>query len=215
MDRQLIAGVTLGVLLTATVGCMTDGSVEETEPFIEDTNDAPLYNTSTTTTSFPVDTGFGGTADVDPDHWLHITQLGNWSMSPPGGPYNNMTGGLTITEIVDVPEDTAAAPECEVIYTLVGQTYAPNDCAECDWTLIVEFTGTGNEGNCHDPDMPPSDTAPGDGWPMGYSSSLNKVMFDYYGTGVWIPWYNAVKVGDVINIDFSTSIAIEVEDEDE
>ena len=198
------------------VGCSTDEPEKVKEKFVEDTDDGPIYNTTSTSTSFPVDTGFGSVPDVDPDHFLHISQLGTWTMSPPGGPYDNMTGGLIINEIIDDgPEDTAEPPECEVTYTLVGQTYAPNSCADCDWTLTVEFTGDGDRDSCHDPDMPPLNTEPGGGWPMGYSSSTNKVYFNYFGTGVWVPWYNAVKVGDVITIDFLTSVAIEVEEEEE
>jgi len=216
MNLRVFSVLVFGTMWGTLVGCNADEPDEKPEPFVEDTDDAPIYNTNTTTTSFPVDTGFGTTGDAPPDDWLHISQLGTWSMSPPGGPYDNMTGGLTILEIVnDGPDDTAEPPECQVIYTLVGQTYEPNSCADCDFTVLVEFSGTGNRDGCHDPDMPPMNVEPGAGWPMGYSSSRNLVLFNYHNTGVWVPWYDAVKVGDVISIDFSTSIAIEVEDEDE
>jgi hypothetical protein len=206
------SGQVLAILLVIACGPKEEPSTED--PFIEDTDDMPVYNTSTSTTSFPIDTGFGSANDVEPDHWLHITQLGTWSLSPPGGPYANMTGGLTITEIVDQLDDTADPPDCLVVYTLVAQTYAPHSCAECDFALKVEFTGSGDRDNCYDPDMPPLSTPDGGGWPMGYSSSTNQVLFNYYGTGVWVPWYNATKVGDIITIDFTTSIAIDAEEDE-
>ena len=211
LNRRKIA-VLLGSLVA--LGCGPAEEEKPKEPFIEDTDDGPIYNTTSTTTTFPIDTGFGGAADVEPDHWLHITQLGTWNLSPPGGPYANLTGTLTATEIVDQLEDTADPPDCQVVYALVGQTYEPHTCAECDFTVRVEFTGTGNRESCYDPDMPPLSTPDGGGWPMGYSSSTNKVYFNYYGSGVWVPWYDAVKVGDVITIDFSTSIAIDIEEDE-
>jgi len=212
MYLRCATGIVLGTLFAT--GCGPAEEEKPADPFIEDTDDAPIYNTSSTTTTFPFDTGFGNAADVEPDHWLHITQIGTWSMSPPGGPYANMTGGLTVTEIVDQLDDTADPPDCQVVYALVAQTYEPNSCAECDFTVKVEFTGSGNRENCYDPDMPPLSTPDGGGWPMGYSSSTNKVLFNYYGTGVWVPWYNAIKVGDMISIDFTTSIAIDAEEEE-
>lgn len=168
----------------------------------------------------------GGTDEV-PNNTLLIQHFGNWSLSPLGGPYRAVVGELLIEEWIDGDD---ATPWCWVIYSMTGEAVDAEDeraegCDGCDFVFEVEFyvnqdgglrpedgaepidTGgmydeddvveTNGLEDCMSPDLP----ADGERWIMGYSSLEETVYLEYYGSGIWLPWYSGALEFD--RVDFS------------
>lgn len=186
----------------------------------------PVLPTETGDTDvFPVDTGYyrpPDTAQVTlgdevPDHVILLEQTGTWSLSPAGGPFDTLIGTLNARELLDgaLPStaDTARQLECDATWALQG-TPAPagNGCPSCGHVWDVQFTLSATTATdpsaCHDPDLP----ADGDTWRLGYGGQT--VWFDFYGTGAWVPWWSASQNGNIVTIDWTRELAIDVPEED-
>lgn len=168
--------------------------------------------TSSTSTTFPTETTFGGPNDEEPDHWLHVTELGDWSLTPAGGPYTGLSGTLMLEEIVD-ELDTEEGPDCLVTWTLDGtEPTIPGTCPSCDPSILVNFTvATGDTSTCQSPDMAP--TNPDQSWRMAWHPGEQTIYRDMNATGVWVPWWTGTRAGDVITFQFLDSYPIFVDEE--
>lgn len=150
------------------------------------------------------DTGTDGT----PKHLLTITHEGRWEMSPNGGPWDAMTGELTLTEVVDGNLDK---PWCEVRYALTGQASEDN-CPQCDATFeVLYYVAEGDETLCLDPETP----ANGATLRLGWSENTEQIWMDYQGSGVWMPWYDGRRVDDIVYFEWETEVGVAVPDEDD
>ena len=161
-------------------------------------------------TDFPLDTGFGGPSDQEPDHWLYVDEVGYWNLGPAGGPWDSFAGEVTLTEILD-ELNLEEGPDCTVTYTWSGVALAPHSCAVCDSVFQVNFIETaGDPSTCTNPDLPP--TAPGEVWHLGYESATGTIYLNVGFTGVWVPWYTAVSGGpDRLDVQYSRAWPIYVE----
>lgn len=156
---------------------------------------------------FLVDTAGGGLSDDVPAHTLTLTQEGNWELSPRGGPWTALTGGLEILELLDGDEEI---PACEATYALTGEATDTPGCDTCDAVFAVTFyLSDGDPAACSDPDLPLADEVR----TLGWSSVDETIYFDYFDTGVWLPWYEGVEDEDTVTFSWTTELAIYVEED--
>ncbi|MCB9673869.1 MAG: hypothetical protein H6737_02070 [Alphaproteobacteria bacterium] len=196
----------------------------------EQTTPTPELPTDTSDTDIPwVDTGVfrpdntGSVAlgnDV-PLHTVILEQSGIWNLS--GNPYNALIGSFRVREVVDnqVPDtavtgDTADDLACNVRFSMQGTPAPqPNGCPNCSHVWDIQFTidadsETGT-GACVDPDLPQD----GDTWRMGFAQGQAVIFFNFYGTGIYVPWWGAVQSGDSVVFEWSRELAIALEEDDQ
>lgn len=157
------------------------------------------------------DTADSTAMDEQPAHTLSLTQMGTWDLTPRGGPWTTLTGELVVTEVLDGDEDL---PACTATFALTGEADGTG-CDQCDVAFIVEhYLADGDTTDCLDPDLPQHDEVRR----MAWSSLEEAIYFDYYGSGVWLRWYDASELEDEDRLEFSwtaeTGVAVE-EEEDE
>ena len=167
-----------------------------------------------------------GTTNDSPGEVLEVVYEGVWELSPQGGPYRNMTGELKVREIRDGDEDQYW---CAVNYALTGTVPDDEDagCSYCDVTLEVlhyitveglwdgktpivdededsETYGEqlGRREMCMDPDVPEDQAR----WTMSFAEEDDFIHFDYYGTGVWVPWYEGELVHDTLTFEYRAEV---------
>jgi len=198
----------LGGALLFVMGCGEPPAADDgpTTPPDTVTETFPPPSTSTT---FPIDTGFGATNNQDPDNWLFVDEMGQFTMSPSGGPYDSMSGTLMLQEYVD-EFDIYEGPPCLVSWSMSG-TVAPLPCAGCDAAFEVEFDlVSGNLSTCQSADLP-SETL---NWRLGVDATQGIVYRDIGNTGVWVAWYDGVIIGDTVTISYVASWPIFQDDEE-
>ena len=179
--------------------------VEDTaEAFFEE-DDAMLY-----------DTGYD---EVPPFH-LHVSHTGIWSLSPVAGPYTSLQGELILTEVIDT-NDTF--PYCNFRMGITG--YASDAmCNTCDFGFEVNFflldpeepeegeevieipdeiPIADNLSECFAPDLPDHQEVR----QMAYSMDEETLYFNYYNTGIWLPWYPAVFIHDTLEVNYTQTLA--------
>jgi len=209
MNRTTIA------LLAGLAACATEPG-ETRQPLPEDTGEATVLIIDTAD-FIPVDTGSTfEPEDSVPLNTLYISQTGAWSLSPAGGPFTDVSGTMLIQEYIDTPpdlkKDPKAAFDCEATYSLTGQAPEDHSCQSCDFVFDIEFfVSEGDAGACREPDTPQHQVV----WRMGYDSGQQKILHDYGGTGVWVPWMDAELQGTDLTFEFVKEVAIQVEEEDD
>lgn len=170
--------------------------------------------------SFPLpqDTAPEVIPDLTPDHWVHLLQAGTWALGNTSAPWGSVTGTLRLREWIDEMDtgvhsgttDTGMATyECDVRYALTGTEVTNHDCSQCDFVMAVEHqVSEGDPSACHDPDAPVSGAIRN----LGYDNQTQKIYFDYYGTGLWLPWYDADRTGQTVRFSWTTQLGIELPD---
>lgn len=149
---------------------------------------------------------------MEPSDWLHITEMGQWTM--PGGDFTALSGTFTLQEIVN-ELDTEYGPDCLVTWSLSGSPplLNPGTCNGCDTAAIVTFqVSTGDPNTCQSPDLPPLPGQPG--WRMAWHPGDQTIYREINGTGVWVAWWPGVRAADTIDFNFADSYPLFVEDED-
>jgi hypothetical protein len=181
-----------------------------TTPGTPDTDTAEPQVLPIDTGSFvPQDTAPDVPPDITPDHWVYIQQTGIWNLSPASPPFTDVIGSLVLQEYIDALDTAVPNYECNVTYSLTGSVVQGHTCAECDWVMEVEhFVTSGDPNTCHDPDAPPD----GSSWQLGYDGATSRILLNYYGTDVWLGWYDADLAGSQIDFGWSGTLAIELED---
>ena len=175
--------------------------------------------------SFPVDTFDGGGLDEVPENTLELHHTGYWDMTPIGGPYETIIGGLQVDELIDGDTDQQF---CYVLYAMTGFSLPEgsfDSCTSCDVAFEVEFFiveeggfkpfegadpvdtgGTYDERDlyevqgreeCRSPDLP----LDGERWRMGWSTEEERIYVDYYGSDIWLPFYAGEQELD--RVDFA------------
>jgi len=201
------------VLGMALLGC--DGATETGTP----TPDLP---TDTAETDVPwVDTGVfrpdnTGTVALGndvPANTVILEQSGVWMLS--GNPYDALIGSFQARELINGNDpgtgDTAQQLDCNVSYSLQGTPAPPpTGCPSCGHVWDIQFTVDADSitdtSLCNDPDLPQD----GDTWRMGYAGAAGTIHFNFYGSGVWVPWWGAAQSGDTVIFEWTRELAIDI-----
>ncbi len=191
------------VLGTMVGGCAASGE-DSVEPELPPQDSSPprdsTFDTFFVDTSI-TDTGFDG----DPEHLLTITWAATWEMSPHNGPYTTMTGSLSLTEVLDGDD---LKPVSVLEYALTGQE-AEEACDGCTATFAVNhYLASGDPELSADPDRPQDGAI----WNLGWNPTDEQVLYDYMGSGVWVAWYAAERIGDTLELTWETTVGVAVED---
>ena len=189
--------------------------------------------------SFQPDTFDGSGLDQQPNNTLLVQHVGEWSLSPLGGPYRAVVGELVVEEFIDGDDDQ---PWCWVVYAMTGEVVddgRAGGCATCDFVFDVEFyvnqdgglrpedgavpidTGgnfdeddvveTNGREDCRSPEMPED----GERWLMGWSEDEGTLYMEYYGSGIWLPWYEGELAFDQLSFSWIDEFGFVVPPEEE
>ena len=212
---------TLTLLSLLLAACTSEG---DTDSQVGLPDEDTSFQFDTSATFFPPDTGAPVDLDQTPAHTVTMHQWGTLSMSPvDAATYTSLTGTLRVQEYIDGemptdPEDTDIEPEdvvtveCDLTYGLEGLPSESAGCPGCDFTFDVNFyLLEGDPDLCNDPDLPLHEAV----WRLGYHPGDDRVMRDYLGLGLWMPWYVASKVGDTIELEWQATMGVIVEEEEE
>jgi len=198
--------LTLLLPLTALLACNGQPVMEADGP-VTDTNtaDDPVILPLDTSVFVPSDTGTQPDPNLQPDHFVYLLHEGSWALSGGG-----LSGQLSIQEYVDELDTARANPFlCDVLYALTGTEISEHTCDQCDLVIEVEhYVSAGDPSICSDPDTPPDGAV----WQLGYASSDQMIYLNYFGTDVWLPWYEATTGPPNIQFSWSATIAIEAQD---
>ncbi|MEQ1505508.1 MAG: hypothetical protein ABMB14_24965 [Myxococcota bacterium] len=198
----------LALPVALAVGCNpSTGTPTTPEPTDTETGEPKILPIDTSV-FIPHDSGATGAPNLQPDHYVYMSQLGIWNLSSATDP-SNMSGDLRIAEYVDELDTALPVYECNVTYSLTGSAVNNHTCNGCEFVFDVEYYVTnGDPSGCHDPDTPPD----GVHWQLGFDQGEDAVVLNYYGTDVWLPWYDAVKNGSTVDLEWIATLAIEIED---
>lgn len=189
--------------------------------------------------SFSADTFDPGDLDQIPNNTLLIQHVGSWSLSPLGGPYRAVVGDLQVDEYIDGQDDM---PWCWVVYSMTGEVVEDeraSSCATCDFVFEIQFyvnqdggfkpeegaepidTGgnydeddvieTNGIGDCMSPDLP----GDGDRWLMGWAEDEETLYMEYFGSGIWLPWYSGELEFDRLSFSWVDEFGFVVPPEEE
>ena len=157
--------------------------------------------------------------DEQPPQLLHIQHSGIWNLSPIAGPYTSMYGELNIKELID---GYTVIPYCDFSFAVTG--YVTEDvCPTCDFGFTIEFfvmepeppdeeeeeielpedfPQAENMSDCFSPELPDHQ----DVRVMAYSLADEMIYFNYFDTGIWIPWYPATFIHDTLEVYYFEEI---------
>jgi hypothetical protein len=189
--------------------------------------------------SFQADTFDAGALDQVPNNTLQIQHAGSWSLSPLGGPYRAAVGELYVDEYIDGQEDM---PWCWVIYSMTGEVVddaRADSCPTCDFVVEIQFyvnqdggfkpedgaepidTGgnydeddvieTNGIADCMSPELPED----GDRWLMGWAGDEETIYMEYFGSGIWLPWYSGELEFDTLDFSWVDEFGFVVPPEEE
>jgi hypothetical protein len=153
-----------------------------------------------------------------PDAVIAIEHRGWWERS--GTPYDAMVGRLEVLERINgyVPDtsDTGDTLDCDVGYFLTGTPADGNSgCPDCGpaWrvTFTVDPTSISGLEPCRDPELPRDEET----WLLSMNDVEGMIYANYYGSGVWLPWWPAVSDGDRIDYGWIGELAIDLPDEED
>lgn len=166
----------------------------------------------------PADTAEITLGNDVPAATISIEHSGWWDRS--GTPFDAMVGRLQVAERINgyVPDtsDTGDNLACDVAYFLTGTPANGNGgCADCGPAWRVTFTldpesVTGLEG-CRDPELPND----GDTWLLSNNPVEGMIYFNYFGSGVWLPWWPAAESSERIDYGWIGELAVDPGGEDD
>lgn len=213
------------LVLCLPLACTSDGGDSDSAGLPDDTQPA---GGSDSAGWFPVDTGPDTGFNETPEHVLTLEHRGEWELTPiGGGPWTAFTGELQVDEYLDYFEDQ---PWCTARFALTGQaTEDLNNCPACDVVFDVLFylTDEGLEddegdpyldengniiaglGVCGSPDLPEHDEVRR----MGLSLDAETIYFDYYGSDIWVPWYDIEQLHDDVDFEWTADVGFVVPDD--
>ena len=217
------SGLALCCLLVACSSGKEDSADKPTDLPPEDTSSITYLDSGV---PFGDDTGLGGGySDNVPLHTLTMMHLGSWELLPLGGPYTSMVGELSVVELLDGDTRT---PWCQATFSLTGQLVS-DKCTTCEYAFVMEFylisegdpkekelpedeRAVGGLADCQSPELPED----GESRIYGFSADEGAVYFNYYGSGIWIPWYDGAQIRDEVSFDWEETAGFSgVEEEDD
>ncbi len=188
---------------------------------------------------FEPDTFDAGDLDQVPNNTLLIQHVGSWSLSPLGGPYRAAVGDLQVDEFIDGDDKM---PWCWVVYAMTGEVVEDDradGCTTCDFVFEMQFyvnqdgglkpeegaepidTGgnydeddvieTNGIEDCMSPELPED----GERWLMGWSEADSTVYMEYFGSGIWLPWYSGELEFDKLTFSWVDEFGFVVPPEEE
>ena len=225
--QQLLAGAT--AILCLQLGCSQPADTGTGAGLPPDTSDGGSDggggNAGTSWTGAGTGGGPAAGDDEAPDHRLSLIQEGSWTLSPPAGPYESLTGTLTVTELLDGDEDV---PACTATFALTGVALDDTDtrgCADCTASFDVlhylsedgdTIPGEGGDDDieiagldgCLAPDLPDHQ----DTWALGLASdSITRRL----GQGTWLDWYEAERIGATVSFSWTATVGVEGDEDEE
>ncbi|MBX2796971.1 MAG: hypothetical protein KTR31_04855 [Myxococcales bacterium] len=201
----------IGFLLVAAACTGQVAPVDQAPPDDTNTEDEPNVLPIDTSFFVPEDTAPNNPPDLQPSDWITLRHVGTWQLS--GNPFSDLAGTLVLREYLNQIDtsDTAMPPEyvCDVTYALTGTAVDVHTCSSCDFVFAVEhYVSTGNPGACREPDAPQNGAV----WQLGYNSKEQKIYHNYFGTDVWLPWYDTLTAPPNLDFEWNFTLATEVED---
>ncbi len=205
----------------ALAGCSGSDGTGNSPPEESDSGNPPNVLPIDTSFFVPDDTAEEGRPDLTPGSFLFLRHIGSWELA--GNPYDSLTGTLRVVEALNElpPPDSAqptgesdtAAPfpfTCEVEYALTGKVVGDHTCGTaCDFVFEVEhYVTTGAPDACRVPDMPDNGAV----WQLGYRAAEEEILYNYFGTDVWLPWYNTTSAPPSLDFAWEFTLAVELED---
>jgi hypothetical protein len=166
----------------------------------------------------PDNTGSVALGNDVPLHTVILEQSGVWNLS--GSPYDVLIGSFRVRELVDgnapdtsVTGDTADDLACNITYSMQGTpSPQPTGCPNCAHVWDIQFTidadSETDTSQCNDPDLPQD----GDTWRLGYAGGDATIYFNFYGTGIYVPWWGAIQAGDSVIFEWSRELALTIPD---
>ena len=143
--------------------------------------------------------------DTSPESVVRVVEEGEWLLSPAGGPWDAMAGTLLVEEFVDGGED----PSCHKSFGLTGSIVEGSTCSGCLVVLRVEHRLVESTGACAALDLPEAQEVRDE----GLREADHLILYDYEGSGVWMPWYDAARTGDTVSFSWERSFGYLPEEE--
>lgn len=145
----------------------------------------------------PPDSGGGS---VDPR--VRVTQAGEWTGSPAGGPWTLMEGWFATNELKH-----GGASGCDVLWQVAGAE-ADAGCPDCAGAWRLSFTlESGDPDACVDGDLP----ADGDLRTFGWAPDQGLVYLDHLDLGAWVAWFDGSADGDLLTVSYEAVLVLEAE----
>jgi hypothetical protein len=180
-------------------------SLPEEEVYPEEEGEEPSFETEPS--------GEMEAFDEEPQQLLQLRHTGIWNLSPIAGPYTSMYGALNIQELIDGND---LFPYCDFSFAVTG-IEVETLCPSCDFGFAVEFfvsepvppeegeeelvvpagfpIADGIE-DCFTPELPEHQEMR----VIAYSIADQMLYFDYFNTGIWVPWYPATFINDTLEV---------------
>ena len=154
-----------------------------------------------------------------PPQMLHLVHSGIWNLSPISGPYTSMFGELNIQEQIN---GNSTFPYCDFNLAVTGHE-VDDLCPTCDFGFAIEFfvqepvpLEEGEEElifpeklpvaesieECFTPELPEHQETR----VLAYSIADEMLYFDYFNTGIWVPWYPATFIHDTLEVYYYEEI---------
>lgn len=192
--------------------CNTPVAADSAPPTADTGGEEPQVLPIDTSEFIPEDTSADGPPNITPDNYVYMTQIGQWNLSSSSPPYSDLSGSFRIVEYIDTLDTALPVYECNVVYALTGSAVENHTCANCDFVFDVEYyVNSGDPATCHDPDAPQSGAI----LQLGFVEGEGAIYHNYYGTDVWLPWYDAEKNGSSVAFEWAATLAIELVDSGE
>ncbi len=219
--RRVLTAWPAVVIPCVLMGCPP---ADDSDTSVELPPEDSYVDTDTGLGSFPVDTSLSSDINEVPENTVTISQWGEWNLTPFLGPYDTLLGTLEVEEYINGEmEDTAitdtADPrfielECDVEYSMAGiPVEAGEECTGCNGlTFIVTYALIdGDPSQCHDPDLP----ADGEQRVLGFNGSTGQIEWNFQESGLWFDWYSAEKIGDQVNYEWTVTVGVAIEEDDD
>lgn len=150
--------------------------------------------------------------DEAPPQMLQLVHTGIWNLSPIAGPYTSLYGELNIQERID---GGILFPYCDFDFAVTGYK-VETLCPTCDFGFSIEFFVQEPEPvpeeeeieipdgipiavsieECFTPELPEHQETR----TLAYSIDEQMLYFDYFNTGIWVPWYPATFINDTLEV---------------
>ena len=183
-------------------------ALPEEEEYVEVESTEPSYETEPS--------GEEEAFDEIPQLMLHLNHTGIWNLAPIAGPYTSMYGAFKIQELIN---GNNIYPYCDFSFAVTG-IEVETLCPTCDFGFAVEFfisePEPPEEGeevlevpegfpiaesieDCFTPELPEHQEMR----VIAYSITDQMLYFDYFNTGIWVPWYPATFINDTLEVYYN------------
>lgn len=209
---MILARTLRGLVAVLLVVACTGQPTTAPPPDDSSTTDGPNVLPIDTSQFIPQDTAPVEPPNINPRDFIYLRHSGTWNLT--GKPYSDLSGVLRIAEYInEVDTSDTSDPDpflCEVIYNITGSAVETHTCGtDCDFVFEVEhYVANGNPGACAEPDVPENGAL----WQLGYDSTNQQILLNYFGTDRWLPWYSTTTGPPALEFEWEFTLAVEIED---